>query len=179
MRHWGRLAGHTLIAMADDRSPTIAVIDIDGVVADVRHRLHHIEGKRRDWESFHGAADSDPVLVAGRELATSLAEEHEVVWLSGRPEWLRERTEAWLARNDLPPGRLVLRSDRDRRPAKVFKLAALRSLARTGRLAAVVDDDPDVVDAALAAGHPAVRADWVPRRRGDALHRAQDQDGVL
>jgi hypothetical protein len=165
--------------VVDDAERTIAVIDIDGVVADVRHRLHHIEGRRRDWDSFHDAADTDPVLAEGRELAASLAREHDVVWLSGRPEWLRERTEAWLARNDLPEGRLMLRSDQDHRPAKVFKLGVLRSLSRTARLAAVVDDDPDVVDAALAAGHPAVRADWVPRHRGDALHRAQDRDGVL
>jgi hypothetical protein len=42
----------------------------------------------------------------------------------------------------------------------------------------VVDDDDLVIEALTGAGFPAVRADWLPRTRDDALHRAQDVDGV-
>ena len=34
----------------------LAVFDLDGTLADVRHRLHHIEGRRRDWDAFFSAA---------------------------------------------------------------------------------------------------------------------------
>lgn len=151
----------------------IAVLDIDGVVADVRHRLHHLEG-RRSWTAFFESAHQDPLLPEGAALAAELGRRHEVLWLTGRPEWLRQTTADWLARHGLPDGELHLRPAGDYRPAPGYKLDVLHSLARRG-IVAVVDDDEEVVQAAVAAGFPAVLADWVPR--SSALRRAQDQDG--
>jgi hypothetical protein len=160
-------------AGADGAARSIAVFDIDGVVADVRHRLHHLE-RRRSWNAFFDAADEDGLLAEGARLAADLATKHEIVWLTGRPEWLRAVTEDWLAEHGLPEGPVYLRPSGDYRPAPIFKLGVLRSLApRT--VAALVDDDDEVVQAALRAGYPAVLADWVPRSR--ALRRAQDRDG--
>ena len=34
----------------------LAVIDLDGVIADVRHRLHHLKAKPKDWDAFFAAA---------------------------------------------------------------------------------------------------------------------------
>lgn len=152
----------------------LAVFDIDGVVADVRHRLHHIEGRHRSWERFFSAVDTDLLLAEGAALARDLAREHEVVWLTGRPEWIRGITESWLASHALPGTELHMRPNGDHRPAPLFKLGVLRRLAGRG-LAAVVDDDPEVVRAATGHGYPAVLADWVPR--GRALRTAQDRDG--
>ena len=41
----------------------VAVIDIDGVLADVGHRLHHIQGRPKDWAAFFAAAGDDPFAV--------------------------------------------------------------------------------------------------------------------
>lgn len=151
----------------------IAVIDIDGVVADVRHRLHHLRS-RRNWSAFFRDAHEDPLLDEGARLVTDLAQRHEIVWLTGRPEWLRRTTADWLARNELPGDELYLRPDGDFRPARRYKLDILRRLApRT--VAAFVDDDTQVIDAAVAAGFPAVLADWVPRQ--DVLADAQERLG--
>ena len=62
----------------------LAVFDIDGVVADVRHRLHHLE-RRRAWLRFFDAADEDTLLPEGAALVGELARAHEIVWLTGRP----------------------------------------------------------------------------------------------
>lgn len=152
---------------------TIAVFDIDGVVADVRHRLHHLH-RHRSWHGFFRDAADDPLLPEGARLAADLATQHEIVWLTGRPEWLRSTTEDWLDEHGLPGTELHLRPDGDYRPARVYKLDVLRSL-RQRQVAAFIDDDIDVVDAAVAAGYPAVLADWVPRDR--ALHDAQERFG--
>ncbi len=151
----------------------IAVFDIDGVVADVRHRLHHLRG-RGDWAAFFDEAGADPLLVEGACLAADLAEVHEIVWLTGRPEWLRPVTEQWLVRHALPGQELRMRPNGDYRPARSYKLGVLRQLSPRG-VAAFVDDDSDVVDAALAAGFPAALADWVPR--DEVLRAAQERDG--
>ena len=39
-----------------DSERPLAIVDLDGVVADVRHRLHHLEGRRKDWGRFFAAA---------------------------------------------------------------------------------------------------------------------------
>jgi hypothetical protein len=151
----------------------LAVFDIDGVVADVRHRLHHLE-RRRSWNAFFDAADQDGLLPQGASLVADLARQHEIVWLTGRPEWLRDTTADWLAEHGLPGAELYLRPSGDYRPAPRYKVDVLRRLAPRG-IAAVIDDDDEVVQAALAEGFPAVLADWVPRTA--TLRRAQDRDG--
>lgn len=150
----------------------LAVFDIDGVVADVRHRLHHLH--RHNWHRFFAAADTDPLLAEGAALVADLAASHEIVWLTGRPEWLRPVTTSWLDRHDLPGAELHMRRDGDYRPARDYKLDVLGRLRSRG-VAALVDDDPEVVTAAVESGYPAVLADWVPR---DAdLRDAQERLG--
>ena len=152
----------------------LAVIDIDGVVADVRHRLHYLRGHKQ-WNGFFAGAAHDPLLVVGAALVHDLAREHDIVWLSGRPESLREVTQRWLDDHGLPTGLLLLRRAGDYRPAAQTKVELLRELAATSTVAAVVDDDPDVVAAAAAAGFPVVLADWVPHDK--TLRDAQQRAG--
>ena len=153
----------------------IAVLDIDGVLADVRHRLHHLERQPKSWGGFFAAASRDPLLPEGAAVAARLSQDHEVVYLTGRPERCRKDTVAWLTRHALPEGVLLMRPDEDRRPARQTKLAHLRALGRRGSVAVLVDDDPDVIKAADKAGLPTLLADWVPR--GPVLARAQDVEG--
>lgn len=151
----------------------LAVFDIDGVVADVRHRLHHIEG-RRNWRAFFAAARADALLPEGARLVADLGQQHDIVWLTGRPEWLRDVTTTWLIKHGLPADELHLRPAGDFRPAVRYKLERLHEFA--GRdVAAFIDDDEVVIDAAVQAGFPAVLADWMPRSA--ALRAAQERTG--
>lgn len=162
------------------RRPAAVVLDLDGVVADTRHRMHHLHGRRKDWDAFFAAADDDPVHPEGLAVAReAVARGAAVLYLSGRPERLRGATERWLRAVGAPEGDVVLRPDGDRRPAAVVKLAALRRLAERWRLDVLVDDDPDVVRTVRRA-RPAVvgevlLADWQPRDA--ALHSAQEKEG--
>jgi len=151
----------------------LAVFDIDGVVADVRHRLHHLEPPK-SWHHFFAEAADDTLLPEGARLVAELAQQHEIVWLTGRPEWLRRTTAQWLAAHALPGTELYLRPNRDYRPARLYKRDVLHTLAPRG-VAAFIDDDQEVVDTALRAGFPAILADWVPRNA--TLRDAQDRLG--
>lgn len=153
----------------------MAVFDVDGVVADVRHRLHHLTESPRDWGGFFAAAGADPPLADGIALAGQLALAHDLVWLTGRPERLRSLTRRWLVGHGLPVHRLLMRANGDRRPARVFKRDALRQLRRTVEVALVVDDDPEVVEVLRADGVPVRLADWVLRTA--TLRDAQERDG--
>ena len=43
-----------------ERSRPLAVVDIDGVLADVGHRLHFLDRRPKDWKGFFAAARTDP-----------------------------------------------------------------------------------------------------------------------
>lgn len=153
----------------------LAIVDIDGVVADVRHRLHHLEGRRKDWDAFFAAAAHDEPLEEGLAVVSRLAQDHEVVFLTGRPERCRADTERWLDANGLGRHRLVMRPEGTRRPAAQLKVALLARLATGRQVGVVVDDDPLVAAAMEAAGHPTFLAAWVERT--PTLHRAQEVEG--
>lgn len=164
-----------------DRPPTseeqrpLAVVDIDGVVADVRHRLHHLDRRPKDWDRFFADAADDPLLGEGAAVVDRLDADHEVVFLTGRPERCRADTEAWLEANGLGGHLLVMRPPGTFRPAAEVKVALLAELAAGREVGIVVDDDPSVVAAMRAAGHAVFAADWV--ERSAVLHEAQEVEG--
>ncbi|GIJ48702.1 hypothetical protein Val02_55880 [Virgisporangium aliadipatigenens] len=153
----------------------LAVFDVDGVVADVRHRLHHVVNAPKSWTRFFAGAADDPPLETGVELARRWSAEHDIVWLTGRPESLRRVTERWLRDQGLPARRVLMRPANDRRPARLYKADRLAELAKRSTIAVVVDDDPDVVALLEAKGFPVYLADWVPY--ADAMRQAQESDG--
>jgi phosphoglycolate phosphatase-like HAD superfamily hydrolase len=156
--------------------PPYAVVDLDGVVADVRHRLTYVERRPKEWDRFFAAAPLDPVLPEGRAVVEELvASGAELVWLTGRPERCRKDTVDWLARNDLPAARLYMRREADHRPARMTKLAVLRELAARRAIAIMVDDDAAVVRTLREAGFPVMHAEWMSEQ--PSLFEAQETDG--
>ena len=164
--------------MSEEERP-LAIVDIDGVLADVRHRLHHLQRRPKDWRRFFAAARHDEPHPEGLAVVERLRADHEVLYLTGRPRELETDTLAWLERHGLGGHRLVMRPVGDRRPAAQVKVEQLRHLARGRTVGMVVDDDPEVIAAMAAAGYPTLLADWEPRDRTEeaTLHRAQEDEG--
>jgi phosphoglycolate phosphatase-like HAD superfamily hydrolase len=153
----------------------LAVFDVDGVLADVRHRLRHVARRPKDWDAFFAAAVDDPPLAQGVALACESARDCEVVYVTGRPEHCRADTLDWFGRHGLPDGELRMRRPHDRRPARVAKPELLRALARGRVVAVVVDDDPQVCDAYERAGWRVLRATWMTAQ--PTLFEAQEAEG--
>ena len=141
----------------------LAIVDIDGVVADVRHRLSHLDRRPKDWDAFFAAAGDDTVHAEGAAVVAKLSEDHDVVFVTGRPARLRDVTAAWLDANGFGGHRLVMRGDGDRRPAAVVKLELIGELAAGREVGVVVDDEPAVLDAVRARGLPTFAAAWERR----------------
>ncbi|MCX5603064.1 hypothetical protein OOK29_33505 [Streptomyces phaeochromogenes] len=159
---------------AGGRGP-LAVFDLDGTLADTAHRQKFLERKPRDWDAFFAAAPDDPPLAEGVALALEHARECEILYLTGRPERCRKDTEAWLAAQGLPEGRIRMRRNDDRRPARRTKLEILRELARNREIRVLVDDDELVCEDAERAGFTVVRARWAAA--SEALKVAQEREG--
>ena len=158
----------------------LAIVDIDGVVADVRHRLRHVESGRKNWKAFFAAAADDPTHEEGLAIVETLRTGHEIVFLTGRPEHLRRVTETWLTNAGLGGTRVLMRRDDDRRPAAEMKRDVIAGLARTRTIGIVVDDDRKVLDTLRALGYPTFAASWELRSADEdtALDAAQESNGV-
>ena len=163
--------------MPDDQRP-YAVLDIDATLSDTSKRIKFLDKKPKDWDSFFARAKDDAVLDEGLAVATTLAADHEIVYLTGRPERIRRDTVKWLEDNGFPEGRLLMRGNNDRRPSATMKLARLRTLAQERRVAVLVDDDVKVCAAAEKAGYPVMRADWgLDAETQPTLFEAQETEG--
>jgi phosphoglycolate phosphatase-like HAD superfamily hydrolase len=147
--------------MPDSSKPAAVIFDIDGTVADCRHRLHHVHAEPPDWEAFFTGADNDDPLPHGIALALELAVDGHLIWLTGRPERYRKPTVAWLHELGLPTATLHMRADDDQRPAPLFKAERLTQLATQHDITLVVDDDDRVVTALRQAGWPVRHAQWM------------------
>jgi phosphoglycolate phosphatase-like HAD superfamily hydrolase len=161
--------------VTDGNSRPLAVFDLDGTLAETGHRQHFLERTPRDWNGFFDAAGEDTPLAEGVELALRSAEQCEVSYLTGRPERCRRATLAWLTAHGLPEGRVWMRRNDDRRPARATKLEILRRLAGSREIRIFVDDDELVCDTAERAGFRVVRARWASTAQ--LLRDVQEREG--
>jgi hypothetical protein len=134
-------------------TPMTVVFDIDGVLADGRHREHFLASRPKDWVSFFALLCDDGPIERGIERLRSMRAAHECILVSGRPERTRAATLAWLAAHGVDPLRVYLRPDRDYRPAPQFKAEVLAALGGPDAVALVIDDDERVISGLAAAGY--------------------------
>jgi phosphoglycolate phosphatase-like HAD superfamily hydrolase len=133
--------------MPHDPRP-IVLVDMDGTLADVGHRLHHVRaGRKKNWSRFFEAMDADPANPQIVAMVKQLAAEHRVVIVTGRPEHYRQRTLDWLRRHDVPFDEMHMRPDGDHRPDHIVKKEMLATLGPArDQIALVIDDRPSVCD---------------------------------
>jgi phosphoglycolate phosphatase-like HAD superfamily hydrolase len=72
------------------------IFDIDGTLSDPKHRLHYIEGEKKDWPAFFGACDQDAPIQHMIDLAYNVAGDDAILFCTGRTDDVREKTVAWL-----------------------------------------------------------------------------------
>jgi hypothetical protein len=129
------------------------VFDIDGVLADGRHREHFLATSPKDWASFFALLSDDGPIETGIERLRDMSASNPCVLLSGRPERTRAETLAWLVAHGVGQLPLYLRPDRDYRPAPQFKAEVLAGLGGPEAVGLVIDDDERVVAALRVAGY--------------------------
>lgn len=130
------------------------IFDIDGTLASVEHRRHHVADGKRDWDAFFAEMGADAPVVPVVELNRMIAgldtdDSPDVVVCSARPDEYRQVTEDWLADHGVCYDRLMLRPSGDSRSDVTVKremLSALRTLYEGEDPLFVVDDRQCVVD---------------------------------
>jgi beta-phosphoglucomutase-like phosphatase (HAD superfamily) len=139
--------------------PRAVIWDLDGTLSNDAARAHFVEvehGRARDWKSYFDAIDTDPPIAASMEVLRAMpAAGIRILFLTGRPEYTRPKTERWLRANGLTEyDALIMRPENERRPAGWFKAEAVRRLRREYELVCAFEDRIDVADHLREAGVP-------------------------
>lgn len=129
------------------------IVDIDGTLADIEHRLPFINSTNpKNWDAFFEACDGDKPIqdVIDVVRAIGFFEWHgapvEIIYLTGRPERVRGKTQRWLSNQGLPAGALHMRKDGDHRPDTQAKAELMLGITAQGKhIAGVFEDRPSVV----------------------------------
>lgn len=100
------------------------IFDIDGVVADISHRLHYMHEK--NYEQFYSDEEiaKDEEIAAGIDLVNRLFESDDsfVMFMTGRPKSSDEATWKWLNEHKVKHSQMgFFRTDGDYRPSPIVK----------------------------------------------------------
>jgi len=123
----------------------IIIVDIDGTLANIDHRLHLIKDTK-NWDAFFEAMVDDTVNETVVQLMTLTYPDHAVILMSGRPNNYRWQTVEWLRRHDIHYDALLMRKAGDRRPDWVVKQELLDKYVDKSRIEVCIDDRPSIVE---------------------------------
>jgi hypothetical protein len=117
------LAGHTVSAAGRvfewDHEQIVIVVDIDKTIAHPDYDKLMLEEKDNDSEPIAGS----------HNVLKELAEQYRILYLTGRPRCWLEKTRAWLAEHDYPPGPVLAAPElKDALKEAKFKRRILREL---------------------------------------------------
>lgn len=124
------------------------LFDLDGTLADITHRVHHVRGGRKDFNQFFNECVNDTLNEeVARAMEAHLSVGHRVEIWSGRSDIVRQQTEDWLFDNGIEPSLLThMRADGDFTPDHVLKRSWLYLLHESERPDVVYDDRQRVVE---------------------------------
>ena len=136
------------------------IFDVDGTIADVEHRRHHVTQRPTDWKSFKEQTRFDTPVEWVCDIAKRhIARGDDVAFFSARNEEQRSLTEAQIDER-IGKGHkgLFLRPDGDFRPDEEFKSALADKFEEFGgKIDIVFDDRNKVVDMWRARGTTCVQ----------------------
>ncbi len=127
----------------------IIICDIDGTLADIKHRLHFVRESKKDWKKFFSEISKDTLRQDVVDLVMKYEEEgYEIFLVSGRSQEYKEATEKWLEK-EFKGYRfykaLFMRARNDGREDSEVKKDIYDSLFKKYNVYEVIDDRPRVI----------------------------------
>ena len=124
----------------------IAIFDIDGTLADISAREHHVRSHPKNWKAFFEGMAEDKAVASIVRLCNILYDAGVYIILcSGRNEEHRPETIDWMERIGVKYHEIRLRADGDMRSDVKAKREMLAGVDRN-KILFVVEDRSRVVE---------------------------------
>ena len=149
----------------------IAIVDIDGTLANMKHRKHFLDTHPKDYQNFYGCVSYDTPNRAIIHAIQQLNQTgHTIIILSGRPAYVSGTpdinvgflTDEWLNKHNVPNYHLFMRRSGDYRPdnvvkAELFSLLENKAGMKREAVKIVLDDRERVCEVWRMLGLPLVK----------------------
>jgi len=152
------------------------LVDLDGTLANIDHRLHFVKQAKPDWDAFYNACDEDTPNEWCVKLIYAMQNVGcRILIVSARSKVVEEKTKSWLSKH------LGMMVDLDRRIVNYDELIMLREVGDytpdvdlkmrwlatqdKERILFVVDDRKRLVDAWRREGLVCLQAYSWPERK--------------
>lgn len=151
-----RIGGHSKLIPA-------IIVDLDGTLADCRHRRRFLDQDPKDWKGFFEAMVDDTPNGFIEEIMRWASQGNgqwncKIIFVSGRPGDYLEVTKKWLAKWDIEYDAIYLREKGDYRPDEVVKLEIYKKkIAPHFDVRMVFDDRDKVVKMWRSQGVPCLQ----------------------
>ena len=141
------------MSLAADKHKAI-IVDLDGTLCDVEHRVHHVQSNPKNWHAFNSAMDHDSSYFWCLELIAAMRERgYQILFVTGRDENYRINTELWLKKHLVEYDALYMRKAHDSREDSDIKEEIYKNKIKpTTQVLFVVDDRKSVVERWRALG---------------------------
>lgn len=97
------------------------ICDLDGTLANIDHRRHHVEGAKKDWKAFFAGIVGDELNTMVDRYLDAVTGSHRILLVTGRPAEYVSVTETWLLDNRVSYNELFMRPAGDFRPDEIIK----------------------------------------------------------
>jgi|ERR1700722_954582 len=122
------------------------IVDIDGTIADCRHRIHLVKDGRKEWKKFFDLMHEDlPIQPVIRLVNAMFNANSDILYVTGRPEEYRAATTNWFQDNTVHCNDILMRKTGDFRPDYIIKEEILFQQQGIGFWPDLVIDDNQVV----------------------------------
>ena len=152
--------------------PKAIIFDIDGTLADCRHRLHHLP----NYDKFFAEMDKDGLIASVAYLLNKVQLTNdkaaivstqfkfqntlEILLVTGRPDNYKSVTLDWLQTHRLRFTDIYMRKTGDHRPDHVIKDEIRQEIEKTYDIRLVIDDRPKVVAMWRRAGYTCLQNEY-------------------
>ena len=130
------------------------IVDIDGTIANVDHRIHLVRKPNKNWKLFFEKMNDDKPI---EQIINKIKELHDdglkILIVTGRPETYQSITSAWLNKH-LPfeEFELIQRKKNDNRPSYQVKKSILIELKKKYKIKFFLDDKEEDINMYLNEG---------------------------
>ena len=135
---------------------SVVVFDIDGTIADNKHRQHHLMGDKKDWKAYNATILDDELYWDISDLLVDLSEQgHDIILCTGREKIYEKVTGDWMIKHGLNKHviDLYMRDKKDYRSDAIVKVELLDKICKDHVWPWLwFDDRQQVVDALRAKG---------------------------
>ncbi|MEE9215739.1 MAG: HAD family acid phosphatase [Thermodesulfobacteriota bacterium] len=126
------------------------IFDLDGTLCDITHRLHFIQGDKKDWPAFYQACVDDiPILHSFTMCQILKSWGCWIYIITGRSREVEKQTKAWLSENGITFDKLIMRPEKNYQPAVELKETFLKqyfpNLEDLHRILVVFEDSDPVI----------------------------------